>query len=160
MVLDLKEIVNADGEMIKFSRTVPMQPISYMSEVYSFADDVSVVGHAKNLSGTVEVYASIKGTLIMPCARCTRDTAYNFSVPYTDSFENSQSTAGLEIELEDIITEAVLCDIPMRILCKKDCRGLCPKCGADLNEGDCGCPSEESNLIWEKLKNLNLKDEV
>ena len=155
MVLDLKEILKAEGEMLKFSRSVPMKPVTFMGSEYSFNGNVDFTGHAKNMSGTVEVYATIKGALVIPCARCTRDTLYGFSLPYTESFENSQTIAHLEIVLEDVISEVVICDIPMRVLCREDCKGLCTRCGADLNEGDCGCPSEESSLIWEKLKKLN-----
>ena len=163
MVIDLQEILNADGEVLKFSRMVTMPNISYMGQELRFANEIEVVGQAKNTSGVIEIYATIKGAVIMNCARCTKDTVYKFSVPYSDSFEISHyndASEPAEINLEDIITETVLCDIPMRILCSESCKGLCPKCGADLNETDCGCPSRESDLIWEKLKNLNLKGEV
>lgn len=160
MILDLKEILNSDGEIFNFNFAVLMQPINYMGEQYKFADDVEFSGYAKNISGTVEVNALIKGTLIIPCARCTKDTEYDFLLPYNELFENFQSSSQYGIMLEDVILEAVICDIPIRVLCKDDCKGLCPKCGADLNKENCGCPEKESNLIWEKLKNLNLKDEV
>ena len=160
MVLDLKEILKTDGETFKFAKSVPMQPVSFMNVEYSFAAPVDFIGYAKNISGTFEIYASVKGTLIIPCARCMRDTAYNFDLPYSDSFEISQNIARLTIELEDVINEAVICDIPMRVLCRDDCKGICPGCGVNLNEDSCKCTDEKSNEIWEKLKNLNLKDEV
>lgn len=160
MVLDLKEIFNTDGEVLKFNLSVPMQPIDYMGNKYNFLDVVEFSGQAKYISGTFEVDAKIKGTLIIPCARCMNDTEYDLSLPYIESFKKSQLTADFGITLEDIISEAVICAVPIRVLCKEDCKGLCPKCGADLNKGNCGCTKEEGSFIWEKLKNLNLKDEV
>jgi len=44
-----------------------------------------------------------------------------------------------EINLDQEILDALILGLPMKILCREDCRGLCPRCGADLNEGPCGC---------------------
>jgi uncharacterized metal-binding protein YceD (DUF177 family) len=49
------------------------------------------------------------------------------------------------LRVEDIVREQALLEVPIRPLCRPDCRGLCPRCGADLNAGDCGCPPEETH---------------
>ena len=46
---------------------------------------------------------------------------------------------GEEIDLRDAVQEDVLMAVPMKTLCRPECKGLCPQCGADLNQGDCGC---------------------
>lgn len=88
------------------------------------------------------------------CARCFREVEGKF----TFSFERPLAVKGTlndedtddylliekgMIDPDDRVREAVLLDFPMVFLCKEDCRGLCAKCGADLNEGDCGCPKKE-----------------
>ena len=46
-----------------------------------------------------------------------------------------------QVDLTKAVTDRILLDLPMAFLCREDCKGLCPVCGADLNEGDCGCQS-------------------
>ncbi|MCF8260292.1 MAG: DUF177 domain-containing protein [Melioribacteraceae bacterium] len=61
-----------------------------------------------------------------------------------------------KINVKPDLLEFVNLSLPMKILCKEDCKGLCSKCGADLNLVDCNCNKEEINLIWAPL--LKLKD--
>lgn len=51
------------------------------------------------------------------------------------------------IDLGDAISDAVVMDTPFVVLCQPDCKGLCPTCGANLNEGDCGC-AEAAEQAW------------
>jgi uncharacterized protein len=54
--------------------------------------------------------------------------------------------SGDGIELADVVTEQVILALPMKVLCRTDCRGLCPVCGANLNIEKCGClPAQESS---------------
>ncbi|MCF8413058.1 MAG: DUF177 domain-containing protein [Melioribacteraceae bacterium] len=61
-----------------------------------------------------------------------------------------------KINVKPDLLEFVNLSLPMKILCKEDCKGLCSKCGADLNLVDCNCNKEEINPIWAPL--LKLKD--
>jgi uncharacterized protein len=55
-----------------------------------------------------------------------------------------------ELELEEVAAEQLLLAVPMKPLCSDACLGLCPRCGANLNAGPCGCP-EESDDRWQPL---------
>ncbi|GAB4483679.1 MAG: DUF177 domain-containing protein [Thermodesulfovibrionales bacterium] len=61
---------------------------------------------------------------------------------------------GDEIDLQDLVREQVLLNLQMKPLCDEQCRGICPKCGADLNEGPCGCPQKEADPRFSVLKKL------
>jgi uncharacterized protein len=63
---------------------------------------------------------------------------------------------GEEIDLRDPVQEEVLMALPMRALCRPDCKGLCPQCGADLNQRDCGCERKIINPKFAVLKGLKL----
>lgn len=63
---------------------------------------------------------------------------------------------GDEIDLRDPIQEEVVMALPMRPLCRPDCKGLCPKCGADLNQGDCGCERKVFNPKFAALAGLKI----
>ena len=64
---------------------------------------------------------------------------------------------GEKIDLKYTIQEQVVMGFPIRALCKQDCKGLCPKCGADLNEDLCDCDRSSSPGKFAVLKNLKLE---
>jgi uncharacterized protein len=61
---------------------------------------------------------------------------------------------GEKIDLTDLVREQILLDLPTQILCQEDCKGLCQKCGANLNEVNCNCEENEIDPRWSALKNL------
>ena len=68
-------------------------------------------------------------------------------VPYT----------GEEIDIGETLREEILLALPLAPLCAETCRGLCPRCGADLNQGACDCPAEPGrDDRWAALRNVKL----
>jgi uncharacterized protein len=61
---------------------------------------------------------------------------------------------GESIDVDEIVKEQVLLSVPIRSLCKSDCKGFCPTCGADRNAGECGCQPGEVDPRWAALKGL------
>ncbi len=61
---------------------------------------------------------------------------------------------GDDLDLSPLLEEQIQLDVPMRPLCREDCAGLCPSCGADLNEGPCDCEPEPSDPRWAGLAAL------
>jgi uncharacterized protein len=69
----------------------------------------------------------------------------------------SATFEGDEIDFAREISEQFLTEIPLKPLCCEECKGLCPVCGADLNETDCGCNDESFSLKFGALKNLRIE---
>jgi uncharacterized protein len=67
--------------------------------------------------------------------------------------------SGDEIDLSGLIREQIILNVPYRAVCHDACRGLCPQCGASLNDGTCGCEKKSPGSAFEVLKNLKLKEE-
>jgi uncharacterized protein len=63
---------------------------------------------------------------------------------------------GRKIDLDPILQEQVLLALPMSLVCRESCRGLCPVCGENLNEKQCGCEREVVDPRWMALKNVKL----
>ena len=63
-----------------------------------------------------------------------------------------------EINIAGDVREYILLAVPLKLLCKEDCAGLCPKCGANLNHGACSCPGDDIDPRWEKLKQIMNKN--
>jgi DUF177 domain-containing protein len=70
---------------------------------------------------------------------------------------DEESYAGKEIDLSSAVREQILLQIPSSPLCREDCLGLCPKCGKDLNEGECGCDRAVMDPRWAVLKGIQLQ---
>ena len=108
-------------------------------------------GEAKDISGFIRLIGTITGVHSAPCARCLAPVAREFSTPIdlsvvtspTESDEDFILAEGQKIDLGSFATETVLLTLPLRLLCREDCKGLCPTCGKDLNLGDCECNHKE-----------------
>ena len=69
----------------------------------------------------------------------------DYDDPWTFELDGDQA------DLDDILTTAVVLNMDSKLLCSEDCQGLCPKCGADLNEGPCDC-TPELDARWAALQ--------
>ena len=65
---------------------------------------------------------------------------------------------GEELDTEPILIEQLQLNVPMRKLCRKDCRGLCPTCGVDRNEKNCDCEEQTVDSRWDALKDLQIEE--
>ena len=103
-------------------------------------------GLATNLGDDgVKVELQVETVLQRPCARCLKDVRLPVRADAEETFlDDGETPITMEtIDLQPIIREAVVLAEPMRVLCAPDCRGLCPQCGKDLNEGPCGCRDDD-----------------
>lgn len=106
----------------------------------------------------------VDGTIDTPwqgtCRRCLADAGgvaqsevhelYQKVITDPDAFE----LEGDLLDLEPLVREMVMLDAPSTPLCREDCAGLCPTCGANLNEGSCDCAPAPADPRWEALQGL------
>lgn len=113
------------------------------------------------------VQASFQAELSAECARCLRifDQAIHFEITELYAFNRKSITdSGLllpedaHIDLQPLVRDYALLEVPISPLCKPDCRGLCPVCGEDLNVVDCGHRPESGDHPFSSLSDL-LKDD-
>jgi uncharacterized protein len=138
------------------------------------------------VSGGVLLKGKFDARVQCPCKRCLRDVESDLPVRFTlnlvsraempandgaeaeddevaeavGSFElgdaDDEWFDGRTIDLDPIVQEQVLLALPMNVLCKEDCLGLCPSCGQDLNEAKCGCDTKVVDPRFATLKNIKL----
>ena len=124
----------------------------------------------------VEVEGMVETTVRLPCGRCLKEfetiLENRFALTYTSVLPDISDTSdeqelelnakdvgliyfrGEEISFQEGIQEQVVMAFPLRPLCHETCKGLCPKCGADLNESGCECDQTPLNNKFAVLKNL------
>ena len=99
------------------------------------------------------------------CRRCLRPIAGEVDGTFRELFEDhptegeSYPLRHEQVDLEPLAREVVLLELPQAPLCREDCRGLCPRCGADLNEGPCDCVPDDRDPRWAALDALRTTPE-
>jgi uncharacterized protein len=131
------------------------------------AAPIHVVGRLST-AGAGRYYFSgkIEGTVRSECRRCLVDTTERvaadshliFAEAGLDEADDESDVFVLDrgarsLDLRPGVREEWLLAVPAFLLCREDCKGLCPKCGADLNEGPCECP-QSSDSRWDALKSV------
>lgn len=116
-----------------------------------FFSEINFVGYFIKNENNVYVNGAIKADMKGLCEKCQEELFWNIDIPfeetfYEDTYENCFYYQGHHLELDDAITEKILFSIPILLLCKEDCKGLCPKCGCNLNYESCNC----NNIIDDK----------
>ena len=102
------------------------------------------------------VKGSLETTARSVCHRCLKE----FDLPLHDGdyqfLHKLASHDREEVDLGESIREALVLLVPQKLLCRDDCRGLCPICGQDLNEKSCSCKKEDRLKAFDELDKLNL----
>ena len=144
MILDLNAIKRSGKTQADFffeydadiSVDIPqvnmLSPVKVQGRVYLAAD------------GTAEVEGETVFTLKGACTRCLEDTEKVFTAEFCESCGTSDGypIVNGKIDLKKIVDDVVIINIPVVFLCKDDCKGLCPVCGANLNDGVCKCETK------------------
>jgi uncharacterized protein len=126
----------------------------------------------RDLRGTVSLtrtpqglYAQgqLRASLPQECSRCLTELDQPVSMRLAELFHYPPENAPPEapkvsddahLDLTPLVREDMLLSVPMRVLCRPDCKGLCPQCGANWNEGPCDCPAEAIDPRWAGLADL------
>lgn len=160
MLLNLKNVFLNDGEKIEADFSVELQPIE-LDGIYPFDSDASVHAVAKNMLGYVSLVLDVAFVYSRPCDRCgkalSRELSFSFDHRLVAGLSDSEDddyieVPDFELELDDLVVSDILLELPGKYLCTEDCQGLCPKCGANLNEGECGCNNSNIDPRLEILK--------
>jgi uncharacterized protein len=126
---------------------------------------VEVAGTLEGIREGVIVHADVRAELIAECSRCLTPVHDAIDVEVREVFEDRQTLdAGTEgeiypldhdeVDLEPMVRDAILPELPAVPLCRPDCLGLCPVCGENRNETTCECTVEEADPRWARLGEL------
>ena len=139
---------------------------------------MELLGHG-HLTGNIEIKATIdrrdedlnlKAEITseaeLVCDRCLSTFQHKISTKF-DSYFNSKLSSQIHdikqlhlnspsIDISEDIRSAFVLTLSIRILCTENCKGLCPTCGVNWNNGSCSCHSVNSDSRWDKLKELQL----
>jgi uncharacterized protein len=145
--LDIKRILNVPGSKTDLDFCVSQERLDEVKHVM-FASPVKVLGAIENHASLVTMDMDITFSLHVTCDRCLKETVQDFAyheehtvvrrVQSEEEEENYIIAEAESIDPEEIALTDLLLELPSKMLCREDCKGLCPVCGCDRNETDCG----------------------
>ena len=128
--------------------------------------------HMLRTNRGILVEGTIQGALVGQCGRCLRDIRLPVQAQIQEEFvptvdvvrgtrlltEEEDEALHIDeqhiLDLSEVIRQALLLEVPLQLLCRPDCAGLCPLCGQDLNLGHCDCISSDFDPRWQELRAL------
>ena len=139
MRLDLRSILHVPGASLPFSFALDLSGLDFYGE-HPFAGPVQVSGTVRNQADALVLEGTAETTLELVCDRCLKPFCRDMRVP-VDSLLAETLDNGT-VDLDEVFTTALVLAMDSKHVCSEDCKGLCATCGADLNEGPCGCKPE------------------
>ena len=163
MKISVKEIFEIVGLSEDFAGELDLSWIIRQGEQL-FPDALAVSGQIANRAGIVTLRYQISGKLPFRCDRCLMQSEREIDNTFEHIVVQSLEDETLDdayltapdgvLTLDEIAGADIQLSLPQVMLCKEDCKGLCPMCGADLNKESCGCKPDDGDPRMAVLKNL------
>lgn len=153
MNIDVSGLLNGGSKPIKFSYTLNLEDLVY-STYNPVKKGAKIKGSVYEKAGVVYLDADISFKFFGFCDRCAeeivKDMGFKLSKILVSKLANDADAdfddyvvvSNGVLELDDLVTEEIQLFLPSKMLCKSDCKGLCYKCGKNLNFGDCDCKKD------------------
>lgn len=150
MRLDLRSIIHVPGASLPFQFELDLSGLNFYGEK-PFAHPVRVSGAVRNMADALLLEGTAETTLELACDRCLKPFSQELTLPVStllaEELEDEENDEIVllengEADLDEIFTTALVLSMDAKHVCSEDCKGLCPTCGANLNDGPCGCRKE------------------
>ncbi len=152
MLINLSELFTRDGKEKTYAPGIEMNELHASDGVYEIISKGPVSLHIRNIGGRkLLLTGNMKATLHIPCARCLEPVAYPFDLDVDEELDMSRQEEragdpdeqpyidGYNLDVDQLLSNELLLNLPMKVLCKEDCKGICNRCGTNLNYGTCSC---------------------
>lgn len=151
MLIDFRELLSGSGNEISYPANIDMTSLDDGVNRYPvIRKEPFVIQAYKTGKDKVQIQCESSVTLSIPCDRCLEPVEINidFNVDDVIEFNKTESDEeqeekdyidGYNLDVDRLIFGELLVSIPGKILCREDCKGLCPVCGTNLNVAECGC---------------------
>ena len=158
MILDLKKIFLNENESLTLHEEIDLSDVQD-----NFREPVSADITVKNRAGIVEFLADVAFNYYCECDRCLEPLKKSYQFQFShiliaqvtdDESDDYIQAPDYKLDTVSLLRDDILLELPSKFLCKESCKGLCPKCGKNLNEGSCSCVMHEPDPRLAVLKKL------
>ena len=152
MLLGLSQIMDRPGASVTFSTSMDLHDLLY-GNCYPVSEPVLASGTVRNTAGVLVMTGNITTTIHGVCDRCASDfdadVEFPIDVVLVTELANEENEdewvfplEGDSADLEEIVRTVFVLNLDSKLLCKPDCKGMCCRCGKNLNDGPCSCQKE------------------
>ena len=150
MLFDVRSILHTPGKRLSFQFELDLTDVDFSGR-YPICEPVTVEGDVRNSADVLELNLTARTVLDAVCDRCGKEFRQEKSVAYhcvlAEEVQNEDNDEIVvlengKVDAEDLARTAFILDMDTKTLCSEDCKGLCLRCGADLNLGPCSCKKE------------------
>jgi uncharacterized protein len=166
------ELENLEGGKGDFAHVYQPEELNPVDERVRLTAPAAVTAKVRLSGNEVVVNGHVDTRAQVECDRCLQPVeapvSADFALEYITGSEYESSEVaelteaamsvgvfdGEALDVDEIIKEQILLAVPTRMLCREDCKGICPECGIDRNTGECSCVADDIDPRWAALKNL------
>ena len=132
-----------------FEKEINGENIDVNREDLHFIWPIQIVANVSKDQDNILINIDYNSKIKISCARCllSKEQFVKKHIDYRTSAQLEK-----QIDLLQIIREDIILEYPIKLLCREDCLGLCPRCGTDLNRNSCNCANEENSDLGTHLK--------
>ena len=150
MLLNVRPILHTPGKHLDFQFSMDLSDLEFAGR-YPVTQPVEVTGRVRNTADVLELELTARTTLDAVCDRCGKAFPLEKEITYqcllAEELQNEDNDDIVLLEdgqadVGDLARTAFILGMDSKTLCSEDCKGLCPRCGADLNLGPCSCQKE------------------
>lgn len=161
-MLDLSDLITKKVDRKAIDVELDIKSFTYNSENYTVLEPLTLSGNLFMDNNIISLNAELKGTIELVCSRCLQKFPYPIDLKiderFTDDLENRDDEVifinNYEVDINEIVENNIILSLPIKKLCREDCKGLCPICGTNLNISTCNCHEENIDPRFAKLKDL------
>lgn len=161
------EISKLKQETVKFQFEGNAEELDLWADGVEFSSPIKVEMETVPSGDSFLAWAKIETRAMLECARCLLNFSYPVNAQFNLLIERQRPGLTIDpenenvvviapqdkfIDLNDRMRQAIILSLPLKPLCKPDCKGLCRICGADLNTYPCNCSVEQYDSRWDELK--------
>ena len=156
MLIHLSEIMNREGKTFQTEATVEMNSMEFKLGSFPIRERTPITFTIVNVGKRVlEISGSGDLKIGIPCGRCLEEVLVDFPLDIhrkvdmklsaedrIKDLDESNYITGMDLDTDRLVCDEILIQWPLKVLCKEDCKGICSKCGQNLNHGTCDCEKD------------------
>ena len=168
MVINFSDLLSKKNRKKEISLSFELEPFEFEGEEIRAIENVNVEGLGISEKDVILIEASVKTKLKLNCSRCLDTFIYPIDIDIEERFTTNSKSQDDEavvvyddvLDITEIVETIIISTIPIKRICKDDCKGLCQECGCNLNFNTCSCNNEDVDIRFEALKGLFDNKEV
>lgn len=167
MIIDVEKLKNNSGLSIEIEAVIPKDSFS---DELKLTEDGVLKATAKSDNRRIYLKGEFRGKFLFSCDLCGENAYVDIVAPVDECYTNVKATfeddedgeiryfEGTSIDITYALEQSVFLELPMKILCNENCKGLCPDCGCNLNKSSCDCANNRIDPRLAALASFVLDD--